>query len=357
MELRQLVYAEAVARHRHFTRAAEELHVAQSALSHQIRRLEAGARHRAVRAHQPPRRPDRGRARRSPRGPGGCSPRSTACATSSTSCAGLVRGRIAVGACCRPARSTCRALLARFSRGLSRDRGRPARGHGRRHARAARGGRARRRVLAARRRAARPEIEVAARSARRRSSPPSRPGTAPGDGGASSAADLAGRALATPALRLGDQARRRRVLRPRRARAPRVSLESGDPYLIRCLVSDGFGAAVLPASLTRAPGAAGRDAGRCGPPLRLPVSLLWRAGRRQLRGRASAFIDFVRRRRARLSFDRSPAARVAGRDPVADQGRLGDLDRRRRGGRAEELELVGAERGEGGLDGRAGRWR
>jgi LysR family transcriptional regulator, transcription activator of glutamate synthase operon len=39
MELRQLVYTEAVVRHRHFTRAAEELHVAQSALSHQIRRL------------------------------------------------------------------------------------------------------------------------------------------------------------------------------------------------------------------------------------------------------------------------------------------------------------------------------
>jgi hypothetical protein len=34
MELRQLRYVEAVARHRHFTRAAEELHVAQSALSH-----------------------------------------------------------------------------------------------------------------------------------------------------------------------------------------------------------------------------------------------------------------------------------------------------------------------------------
>jgi DNA-binding transcriptional LysR family regulator len=31
---------EAVARHRHFTRAAEELHLAQSALSHQIRRIE-----------------------------------------------------------------------------------------------------------------------------------------------------------------------------------------------------------------------------------------------------------------------------------------------------------------------------
>src|ERR671923_1087852 len=41
MEIQQLRYVEAVARHRHFTRAAEELHIAQSALSHQIRRLEA----------------------------------------------------------------------------------------------------------------------------------------------------------------------------------------------------------------------------------------------------------------------------------------------------------------------------
>jgi DNA-binding transcriptional LysR family regulator len=40
MDIRQLRYLEAVARHRHFTRAASELHVAQSALSHQVRRLE-----------------------------------------------------------------------------------------------------------------------------------------------------------------------------------------------------------------------------------------------------------------------------------------------------------------------------
>jgi LysR family hydrogen peroxide-inducible transcriptional activator len=40
VELRQLRAVEAVNRHRHFTRAAEELHVAQSAPSHQIRRLE-----------------------------------------------------------------------------------------------------------------------------------------------------------------------------------------------------------------------------------------------------------------------------------------------------------------------------
>jgi DNA-binding transcriptional LysR family regulator len=40
MELRQLICVEAVVRHRHFTRAADELHIAQSALSHQIGRLE-----------------------------------------------------------------------------------------------------------------------------------------------------------------------------------------------------------------------------------------------------------------------------------------------------------------------------
>ena len=40
MEIRQLEYFAAVARHRHFTRAADELYVTQSALSQQVRRLE-----------------------------------------------------------------------------------------------------------------------------------------------------------------------------------------------------------------------------------------------------------------------------------------------------------------------------
>ena len=40
MELRQLVYFEAVVRHGGFSRAAEQLHIAQPAVSAQIRRLE-----------------------------------------------------------------------------------------------------------------------------------------------------------------------------------------------------------------------------------------------------------------------------------------------------------------------------
>ncbi|HEV2124029.1 MAG TPA: LysR substrate-binding domain-containing protein [Chloroflexota bacterium] len=40
MEINQLVYFEAVARHLHFTRAAEELHVAQPSVSQQIQKLE-----------------------------------------------------------------------------------------------------------------------------------------------------------------------------------------------------------------------------------------------------------------------------------------------------------------------------
>ena len=72
-----------------------------------------------------------------------------------------------------------------------------------------------------------------------------------------------------------------------------VALESGDPFLLRCLVSGGFGAAILPRSLTR----------REGPPIEvrslkprvlLPVMLLWRE-HRHFSPAARAFIAFARR--------------------------------------------------------------
>src|ERR1700694_5065856 len=41
MQIHQLAYFESVSRHLHFTRAAEELHVAQPSVRQQIRKLEA----------------------------------------------------------------------------------------------------------------------------------------------------------------------------------------------------------------------------------------------------------------------------------------------------------------------------
>ena len=72
----------------------------------------------------------------------------------------------------------------------------------------------------------------------------------------------------------------------------RISLESGDPFFLRCLVSTGFGAAVLPASLTRREGPP-IDVRGLRPAVRLPATLIWR-GRRHQTPAARAFIDFVR---------------------------------------------------------------
>jgi DNA-binding transcriptional LysR family regulator len=70
------------------------------------------------------------------------------------------------------------------------------------------------------------------------------------------------------------------------------SLESGDPFLLRCLVSGGFGPAIIPRSLTRREGPP-IEVRSLRPAVRLPVALLWREHRHRSPA-ARAFIDFVR---------------------------------------------------------------
>jgi DNA-binding transcriptional LysR family regulator len=73
----------------------------------------------------------------------------------------------------------------------------------------------------------------------------------------------------------------------------RVSQESGDPYLLLCLVAAGFGAAVLPSSLTSREGPP-VEVRSLRPRVRLPVALLWRE-QRHTSPAARAFIEFARR--------------------------------------------------------------
>jgi DNA-binding transcriptional LysR family regulator len=286
MELRQLRYAEAVARHRHFTRAAEELHIAQSALSYQIRKLEAelGVElfERTSRNVVPT---DAGnavaaRARRVLSEVGDIR-------GEIEELRGLVRGRIAIGAMLPAGDLDIPDLLARFSE-------------------------------------AHPGIEVALREGTAgdmlellagddvdaafsllSAELPDElaaedlseeelvaafpPGQAPRRTRVR-AADLAQRVLVTP--RSGSATRHALDRFFAAAGEPlRVSLESGDVFLLHCLVSGGFGATVLPRSFTH----------RAGPPLevrglqptiRLPVALLWRKGR-HLSPAAKAFLDFA----------------------------------------------------------------
>lgn len=66
----------------------------------------------------------------------------------------------------------------------------------------------------------------------------------------------------------------------------------GGPFLLRCLVSTGFGAALLPASLTRREGPP-IDVRGLRPAIRLPAALIWRKRRHQTPA-ARALIDFAR---------------------------------------------------------------
>jgi LysR family transcriptional regulator, transcription activator of glutamate synthase operon len=287
MELRQLVYAEAVARHHHFTRAAEELHIAQSALSHQIRKLEAelgtelfertsrrvvtteageavAARARRVLAEVDGVRGELDELR------------------------GLVRGRVAIGALLPAGEIEVTTVLARFNQTfpgieVSLYEGTAADMHtmietGRLDVAFS--------LIADELPAGLGEIRLSEEEVVAAFPP----GTAP-EGSWVTAADLAGVPLSTPRSGSAIKQAMDEFFAAAGERS-RIALESGDPYLIRCLTSDGFGAAVLPASICRREGPP-VETRRLRPSLRLAVALIWREDRHRSAA-ADAFIDFVR---------------------------------------------------------------
>jgi len=289
MDVRQLRCVEAVARHRHFTRAAEELHVAQSALSHQVRRLEqelgialfertsrrvtpteAGlalaARARRVLAEIDGAREEIDQLR------------------------GALRGRIWIGALLRAGDIDVPGLLADFSQ---------------RH----------------------PGIEVGLREGLADDMlgylaqdeldaafcllavdlPDEMDAERLGD---DEVVAVFSPELAPPGQRVGvAELERRTIVGPRRgsavtsvveqrfarARTPlRLALESGDPFLLRSLAARGFGAAILSRSLTELEGPP-VEVRSLDPPVTLDVALVWRRERHPSPA-ARTFIDFVRER-------------------------------------------------------------
>src|SRR4051794_18736494 len=287
MELRQLRYVEAIERHRHFTRAAEELHVAQSALSHQIRRLEAELGTelfaRTSRTVVPTEAGEAVavRARRvlaeggSAREGGG-------------DLRGLVKARVTIGALLPAGGIDVPALLAEFShsypgvdvaiqegtagdmlRHLSRDEIDAAFS-----------------LLAA----DPPESLAAERVSTEELVATFPPGTAPGRA-AVAAATLGRHVILTPRSGSATMAALEEFFTAA-GRPLHVSCESADPFLLRCLASAGFGTAVLPRSLIEREGPP-VDVRALRPAVRLPVALLWRRDRR-LSPAARTFVEYAR---------------------------------------------------------------
>jgi DNA-binding transcriptional LysR family regulator len=291
MDVRQLRCVEAVARHRHFTRAADELHVAQSALSHQVRRLESelgvalfertsrrvtpteaglaiAARARRVLAELDEARQEVDQLR------------------------GALRGRIWIGALLRAGDIDVPGLLASFSQrhpgidvglreGLAEDMLRYLADDEIDAAFCLLGDELADNLVSER--LGEDEVVVAfapdAVPARRHAT----------------LAELARRRLVGP--RRGSPVTR--VLEERFAHAQmplRLALESGDPFLLRSLAARGFGAAILPRSLAEIEGPA-VEVRSLDPPATLDVALVWRRDRHPSPA-AQTFIDFARRQAA-----------------------------------------------------------
>jgi LysR family transcriptional activator of glutamate synthase operon len=287
MELRQLRYVEAVARHRHFTRAAEELHVAQSALSHQIKRLEAeigtelfSRNSRTVTVTEAGE-AVAARAR-------GVLDQVDGLRHEVDELRGLVRGELGVGATLPAGQIDVPSVLVRFSEAypgieveLQEGTAGDMMGY----------------LLDGRIDAAfsllanEPPPEVAVEQLGEEEIVVAFPAGEGPERERVTVTQLSRHSLITP--RSGSAIKQAvDELFARAGKTMDVSLESGDPFLLRCLVSAGFGAAILPASLTRREGPP-IDVRGLRPAARLPATLIWH-GRRHQTPAARAFIDFIR---------------------------------------------------------------
>ena len=282
---------EAVARHRHFTRAAEELHVAQSALSHQIRRLEqelgiplferTSRRVTATEAGQA----IAARARRVLAEVDGAR-------AEVDELRGVLRGRIWIGPLVPAGDVDVPGLLARFSQahpgvevglreGIASDM---------------------LRLVAA--------DELDAAFCLVAGETPDELAVEPLSHDEVVAAFAPDRAPPAPHVTVADLARHK-IVAPRRGSAIttaleqrfadsgeqlRLALESGDPFLLRSLAARGFATAILPRSLTALEGPA-LEVRSLHPAVELPVALVWRR-ERNAPPAARTFIEFVRREAA-----------------------------------------------------------
>ena len=291
MEVRQLRSVEAVARHRHFTRAAEELHVAQSALSHQIKQLEKELGTALF---------ERTSRRVTPTEAGQVIAASARRVLAEVDSAreevdelrGVLRGRIWIGALLPAGDVDVPGLLARFSQAH------PGVEVGLREGIAAD-------ML---RRLAADELDAAFCLLAGDTSDELAVERLSHDEVV--AAFAPGLAPSTPHVTVADLAQRA-IIAPRRGsaitfvldelfaaagRPLRLALESGDPFLLRSLAARGFAPAILPRSITALEGPV-LDVRSLDPAVRLPVALVWRRAR-NVSPAARTFIDFVRREAA-----------------------------------------------------------
>jgi LysR family transcriptional regulator, transcription activator of glutamate synthase operon len=287
LELRQLKYLEAVARHGHFTRAADELHVAQSAVSHQIRRLEqelgvellerttrsvtltAAGRVAVARAR-------------------GALAEAEGLSIEIDELRGLVRGTIAIGALLPAGPIDLPALLAEFNRrypgieiefreGTTADM----------TAHLERGDLDAAFVLESRPQPAGLGRLPLSEAEMVLTMSPAHPLAAKSP---LPIARLDGQNLI--AFRQGSSVRHAVDLALERAGArPRIALEGSDLLLIRALVAQGFGVAVLPRSFAELEGPP-LSIRPLRPAIRLPVVLLWRREGAHSPA-ARAFLDFA----------------------------------------------------------------